>query len=218
MQLEHLCLSLSPPVGRRYRATSLRSAIGSAILSGCGQNPGQIALFMARTIAPAPDSIVYIDEAALLRISGVARSTRRNWIKLGLIEDRADGRYYERDVIETVLVALIVKATKRLDDARRIWRSMRDDLLRAVGGSSNVEGLSLVLELRLLRGTVADSASQIGSAAKPFEPLVVIPMSQAVAESRDAFATFAAPPRAKPDHRRREATALPNAQPLRPAK
>jgi hypothetical protein len=169
---------------------------------------------MARTIPPAPDSIVCIDEATLLRISRVARSTRRNWVKLGLVEDRPDGRYYERDVIETVLVALIVKATNRLDDAKRVWRSMRNDLLSAVDGSSDIEGLSLVLEMRLLRGTVTRSINEIGSAARPFEPLVVIPMSRPIADSQDAFTTFAAPPRVKPDRRRRESAALPSVSPL----
>lgn len=166
---------------------------------------------MTETISSQPDSIVCVDEAALLRITGVARSTRRNWIKQSLIDDRPDGRYYEKDVLETALVALIVRATKGLDDARRVWHSTRRSLLAAVASSPDADGIFLVLEFRLLRATVASSVAEIGQAARPFEPLVLIPISPQTEEARSAFRTFAAPPRAKPDGRRREATSLPNA-------
>jgi hypothetical protein len=159
---------------------------------------------MAKTIPPAPDSIVCVDEDKLLRITGVARSTRRNWVKHGLIDDRPDGRYYEQDVLETALVAPIVKATKGLADARRVWHSTRDSLLSAVAGTPDGKDLALVLELRLLRGTLASSAAQVGRATRPFEPFVLIPVGPDAAEAREGFRTFAAPPRTKPDGRRRE--------------
>src|ERR1700716_1514842 len=123
---------------------------------------------MAKTLPPRPDSIVCVDEDTLLRIAGVARSPRRNWVKQSLIDDRPDGRYYERDVLETALVALIVKATKGLADARRVWHSTRDSLLRAVARASTGKNVALVLELRLLRGTVTRSAAQVGAATRPF--------------------------------------------------
>jgi hypothetical protein len=159
---------------------------------------------MARTIPPAPDSIVCVDEDALLRITGVARSTRRNWVKQSLIDDRSDGRYYEQDVLETALVALIVKATKGLADARLVWHSTRDSLLSAIAGVADGKDLALVLELRLLRGTLASSAAQVGPATRPFEPFVLIPVGPHAAEAREGFRTFAASPRAKPDGRRRK--------------
>lgn len=159
---------------------------------------------MARTIPPAPDSIVCVDEGTLLRITDVARSTRRNWVKQSLIDDQSGGHYYEQEVLETALVALIVKATKGLADARRVWHSNRDRLLRAVASAPDGKDLALVLELRLLRGTLASSAARIGPATRPFEPFVLIPVGPYAAEAREGFRRFAAPPRAKPDSRRRE--------------
>jgi hypothetical protein len=160
--------------------------------------------FMARTITPAPDSIVCVDEDTLLRITGVARSTRRNWVKESLIDDRPDGRYYEQDVLVTALVALIVKATKGLADARRVWHSTRDSLLSAVASVPEEKDLALVLELRLLRGTLTSSAAQVGPATRPFEPFVLIPVGPHAVEAREGFRKFAVPPRAKADGRRRE--------------
>jgi hypothetical protein len=157
---------------------------------------------MAKTIPPAPDSIVCVDEDTLLRITRVARSTRRNWVKQSLIDDRSEGRYYEQDVLETALVALIVKATKGLTDARLVWHSNRDILLSAVAGASDGKDLALVLELRLLRGTLTSSAAQVGPATRPFEPFVLIPVGPSAAEAREGFRTFAAPPRTKPGRRR----------------
>jgi len=157
---------------------------------------------MARTIPLPPDSIVCVDEDTLLRITRVARSTRRNWVKQSLIDDRSDGRYYEQDVLETALVALIVKATRGLTDARLVWHSNRVSLLSAVAGASDVEDLALVLELRLLRGALAISAAQVGPATRPFEPFVLIPVGPPAAEAREGFRIFAAPPRTKPGRRR----------------
>jgi hypothetical protein len=163
---------------------------------------------MTETMSSAPDSIVCVDETALLRITGVARSTRRNWVKQSLIDDRSDGRYYEGDVVDTVLVALIVQATKGLDDARRVWHATRNSLVEAVADPERSNDLSLVIELRLLRTVVTRSAAEVGLAARPFEPLILIPISPRTEEAREAFRTFAAPPRSKPDGRRREATKL----------
>lgn len=157
---------------------------------------------MARTIPPAPDSIVCVDEGTLLRITRVARSTRRNWVNQSIVDDRPAGRYYEQDVIETALVALIVKATKDLTDARLVWHSVRSSLLSAVAGASDGKDLALVLELRLLRTTLASSAAQVGPATRPFEPFVLIPVGPPAAEAREGFRTFAAPPRTKPGRRR----------------
>jgi hypothetical protein len=157
---------------------------------------------MARTIPSAPDSIVCVDEDTLLRITRVARSTRRNWVKQSLIDDRSDGRYYEQDVLETALVALIVKATKGLADARLVWHSNRDSLLAAVAGASDGKDLALVLELRLLRAALASSAAQVGPATRPFEPFVLIPVGPPAAEACEGFRTFATRPRAKPGRRR----------------
>lgn len=157
---------------------------------------------MARNIPPAADSIVCVDEGTLLRITRVARSTRRNWVKQSLIDDRPAGRYYEQDVIETALVALIVKATKGLTDARLVWHSNRDSLLSAIAGTSDGKDLALVLEIRLLRATLASSAAQVGRATRSFEPFVLIPVGPPAAEAREGFRTFAAPPRTKPGRRR----------------
>jgi hypothetical protein len=168
---------------------------------------------MAGTIPSASDSIVCVDESALLRISGLARSTRRNWVKISLIADRPDGRYYERDVIETVLVAVIIRATKRLDDARRVWRATREKLLSAAADLPADGQLALALELRLLRSTVVTSTEEIGAAARPFEASVLIPISQPIREAREAFRTFAAPTSTKPDRRRREAKVPASASP-----
>jgi hypothetical protein len=101
---------------------------------GCSGQPLRRGPSLRRSKIPsppstAPDSIVCVDEGTLLRIAGVARSTRRNWVKQSLIDDRSDGRYYEQDVLETALVALIVKATKGLVDARLVWHSNRDSLI-----------------------------------------------------------------------------------------
>ncbi len=158
---------------------------------------------MDRTVAGVPDSIRVVDEDILLRITGVARSTRRNWARRGLVIDRSDGRYGEADVVETAIVVLLVRATKRLDDAVRLWAAQRDAVLQRALQEPTGE-LTIVFEPRLLRATLAGTDAEVGRSARPFEPLVAIPLAPKMAEARAAFWQFAAAPRARPDGRRRE--------------
>ncbi len=163
---------------------------------------------MARTFAQVPDSIRFVDDAGVLRITGVARSTRRNWASHGLVPDPQDGHYRESDVVETAIVGILVSATKGLDDAQRLWTACREAVLEAAFQVSDGAELSLVFEPRLLRAKLAKSDAEIGQAARPLEPLVVIPLASLTNETRNAFWKFAVTSRTRPDGRRREARTL----------
>src|SRR4051812_39063473 len=82
-------------------------------------------------VSPIPDSIGFVFEDELLRVTKVARSTRQNWVRKEVIEDPDDGRYLQRHVLETAAVSQLVKAFKRLEDVRRVWAASRDEVLGA---------------------------------------------------------------------------------------
>jgi hypothetical protein len=155
------------------------------------------------TVSRAPDSIRFVDEQDLLRITGLARSTRRRWAERGLVIDPKDGHYREGDVVETAIVALLVSATKGLDDALRLWTACRGGVMQEALQAKS-EDLRLVFEPRLLGSVLAKSDAEICRAIRPLEPFVVVPLTQATREAREAFWRFAMASRPKPDRRRRD--------------
>ena len=163
------------------------------------------ARFMDVTLSRAPDSIRFVDEQDLLRITGLPRSTRRRWAERGLVADPENGHYREGDVVETAIVALVVSATKGLDDAFRLWTACRDGVMQEAFQAKSGKDLSLVFEPRLLGSVLAKSDAEICQAIRPLEPFVVVPLTQATREAREAFWRFAVASRPKPDRRRRDA-------------
>lgn len=156
-------------------------------------------------LSRAPDSIRFVDEQDLLRITGLARSTRRRWAERGLVVDPQDGHYREVDVVETAIVVLLVSATRGLDDAVRLWTSCRGDVMQEALQAKSEEDLRLVFEPRLLGSVLAKSDAEICRAIRPLEPFVVVPLTQATRDAREAFWRFAMASRPKPDRRRRDA-------------
>jgi hypothetical protein len=162
------------------------------------------ARFMDATFSQVPDSIRFVDEQDLLRITGLPRSTRRRWAERGLVVDPEDGHYREGDVVETAIVALLVSATKGLDDALRLWSACRGGVMQEALRAKSEEDLRLVFGPRLLGGVLAKSDAEICRAIRPLEPFVVVPLTQATREAREAFWRFAMTSRHKPDRRRRD--------------
>ena len=74
------------------------------------------------------DSIRVVGEGDLLDLGRVARSTWKNWVRQGLVDDHVDGLYGERDVIEAAVVRLVVEAVG-LRAAAAAWRLAREAVL-----------------------------------------------------------------------------------------
>jgi hypothetical protein len=156
-------------------------------------------------VSPVPDSIGFVFEDELLRVTKVARSTRQNWVRKHIIEDPDDGRYLQRDVLETAAVSQLAKGFKRLEDVRLVWAASRDEVLAAFVGLTAQDYLVLLVEERSLRATLGHSPGDLGQALRPFESAVAIPLAQALVEASEDFWRFAMFDSPRPDGRRREA-------------
>lgn len=172
---------------------------------------------VGQIVPVVPDSIRFVYEDDLLRITDVKRSTRNNWAKppLSLVEDPADGRFRESNVLETIFVARIVVALKRLPDVRRAWVPARDEALAACANLEADGYLVALLEPRLLRLTLARSDAELGRAMRPFEAAVAVPLDRAVADAKADFWRFAINSHQAGDRRRRAARSQPAQTDLR---
>ena len=156
----------------------------------------------------APDSIGWVSEADLLRIARVARSTRRHWARKQLVTDPGNGRYRERDVVETVVLDLLVRATG-FADAALAWGQHGGAVLDSILSASTTPGeqLDLVVSVELADLSLARTDSEVGSTARGGgqpRAFLVVPLAAALAEARSAFWTFAGRSRAPTDRRRRQ--------------
>ncbi len=166
--------------------------------------------FVGTSMTRLPDSIGWVHEDELVRITNVPRSTRQNWSKKSLVKEPGDGRYGERHVIEAVAVRQLVAAIKRLDDVRRIWDDVGADVVAACIATLTEGYLVALVEPRLLRLTLAGSDEELGAALRPFEAGVAVPLARAAAEARADFWRFAVT-NDPPADRRRRAPQLPPA-------
>lgn len=167
------------------------------------KSPPIWAYLWAQIVSGPPDSIRFVYENELVRVSDVARSTRQNWAKNALLSEPTDGRYRERQVIEIVVVAQLVRALRRLPDVRIAWESAGAGVLDACAAITTEDYLVAVMEPRLVRLTLARSARELGTALRPFEPTVALPLARPVAEAREAFWRFAVSTDKSTDRRRR---------------
>jgi hypothetical protein len=157
---------------------------------------------MGITVTGLPDSIGWVHEDELVRITDVPRSTRQNWHRKSLLAESSDGRYREREVVEVVAVRQLVRALKRLDDVRQVWDSDGANVLAACATVSPEEHLVALIEPRLLRLTLARSSEELGGALRPFESAVAVPLARAAAEARADFWRFAVTGEPLADRRR----------------
>jgi uncharacterized protein (DUF2236 family) len=154
-------------------------------------------------MATQPDSIGFIHEGDLLRITGVSRSTRQNWVRAGLVDDPRDGRYRERHVVETVVVARLVRVLKRLEDVARLWRAQRKMVLGDLLVKDGLEHLVALIEPRTLRLSLVDGHQDVAASMRPWEGTILLPLGVIAKEARADFWTFAASSTPRVDRRRR---------------
>jgi len=152
-----------------------------------------------------PDSIGFVFEDDLVRITDLARSTRKNWVCNDLIEEPSDGRYREHHVIATVAVGQLVRVVKRLGDVRRLWAASGDEIIDAGVRLDAAGYLVAAVEPRTLRLTLARSDMELGRALQPFEATVAVPLAQGIVGAREAFWRFALTTDPPVDRRRRAA-------------
>jgi hypothetical protein len=129
-----------------------------------------------------------------------------------LIEDREDGLYGERDVIEAVVVRLVVEAVG-LRAATAAWRPPREAVLGRLESARaiNPAEVRTVIDShtwQLVVTTDAETLLQELGRATPFpRGRVVVTIGPSVAEARTAFWARAAPARDLRRDRRRRTTA-----------
>lgn len=155
-----------------------------------------------------PDSIGFIYERDLVRISGVPRSTRQHWVAKGLLRDPPDGRFREREVVETVILGRLVQALKP-EHAQVAWGQQGDEVLAAVLAvePGRTRQLDLVVNVDLATISLAKSDRQIGALIRSQEQprhYVVFPLAAVLREAREAFWRFTRTPRKPADNRRRD--------------
>jgi hypothetical protein len=159
----------------------------------------------------SPDSIRLVGEGDLLALARVARSTWKNWARQGLVEERDDGLYGERDVIEAVVVRLIVEAVG-LRAATAAWGPVRQlALQRLEPPQADPAEVRTVIDSHTWQLVVATDADELLEELRRTTPFprgrVVVPVGPAVAEARSAFWPRAAPARDLRRDRRRRAPA-----------
>ena len=174
---------------------------------GSAHRSAHLGGMVGRIVPTVPDSIGFVYEDDLVRVTDVPRSTRQNWAKPNhsLVEEPDDGQYREKDVIETVCVAELVRALKKLGDVSRVWSAARDTVLEACAGVSEGDYLVALVEKRSLRLTLARSHEELGRALRPFEAAIAVPLASRVADARADFWRFAVKENPAPDKRRRAA-------------
>lgn len=150
-----------------------------------------------------PDSIGFVYEDAVLRIAGVPRSTRQNWVRAGLVASPDDGVYRERDVVETVVVSMLVRALASLREVGSLWRTRGPDVISALLPTTESDQVVALLEPRVLRLEIASAGDGVASVLRPHETTVLLPIGVAAGEARDAFWRLAYTEVRRPDARRR---------------
>lgn len=167
----------------------------------------------------SPDSIRVIGEGDLLELGRVARSTWKHWARQGLVDDREDGLYGERDVIEAVVVRLVVEAVG-LRAATAAWRPTRETVLGRLKSAKAIESAEVwtVIDSHTWQLVVTTDAEALLEELRRTTPFprgrVVVTIGPAVAEARTAFWARAAPGRdLRRDRRRRTTSRAPAKRP-----
>lgn len=155
-------------------------------------------------MAVLPDAKA-VDLSDLLRATGVAKSTRANWVSKGVVQDRDDGRFSEDDVVDTAVAARFVEVLADLRDVGTIMREyatpLRVALTRAAPAAA--PRVDALVAPRTLDIAIVSSDSELIAAIKAGEPVVLVELGDRVAEARRLFGRFAGRVDFDADRRRR---------------
>jgi hypothetical protein len=144
------------------------------------------------------DSIRRIGEADFLELGRVARSTWKNWVSAGVIEDAQDGLYDEAAVVELIIVAVLLSSL----DTRQVkgaWRPSRLNIIQqAVALPLDGEpSLLAVVDLHTWKLHVARSGDELIASVRQPAPFprgrVVFDLGASIIEGRRGYWARATP-------------------------
>jgi hypothetical protein len=146
----------------------------------------------------SPDGIRVCGEGDLLELTGVARSTWKNWARKGLVHEQDDGLYSEADIIETLTIRLIVEAVG-LRAAIAAWRRGRHDALRELESleGAAADQVRLVIDQHTWQLVLTTGAEALLAELERPAPFprgrIVVTLGPAANEARAAFWARALP-------------------------
>jgi hypothetical protein len=166
---------------------------------GWRRSCGIVDVFMDGSVTTSPDSIRVVAEPEMLKLARTARSTWRNWIKKGSLEEPKDGLYRESDVLEVLVFAMVVSAMG-LSTATVVWRrsgKLTVAECQRLPLDRDVK-LTLVVDTHGLDVRLTRTARELESAVAQQLPVprahVCVRVGAVVQEARQVFWTLAAKP------------------------
>lgn len=144
------------------------------------------------------DSIRVVAETDVLSLARIARSTWKNWVGKGLINEPANGMYGESDVVELVAVEQLVEWTD-LGRALTAWKGCRDRVLAMALALDLADptALDAVIDLHTLDVVLATDATELHGIVRAHRPFprgqLVLALSELVCEARRGFWKRAVP-------------------------
>lgn len=151
-----------------------------------------------------PDSIGFVYEQTMLRITGVKRSTWQNWEKATILDSPIDGRFGEAEVVEVAVVLEMVGVLKGLADAATAWRGERAAVLEALLAGPDTPDVHLLIEPRLLHVVLVSAQTPVTDALRPGEATVAVALGESVRALRKDFWRFVTHDRTAEDRRRKD--------------
>jgi hypothetical protein len=141
-------------------------------------------------MSSTPDSIGFIYERTMLRVTGVKRSTWQNWGIAGIFETPPKGRFREADVVEVAVAAALVEVLGSLADVATAWNPERDSILRGLLAEEPTPPCILLVEPRVLRLQLVQPRSTVVDVLRPGQATVALPMTELVRGLRKDFWRF----------------------------
>lgn len=141
-------------------------------------------------MSSTPDSIGFIYEKTMLRVTGVKRSTWQNWGIAGILETPPKGRFREADVVEVAVAAALVEVLGSLADVATAWNPERDSILRALLAEEPTPPCILLVEPRVLQLQLVQPRSTVADVLRPGQATVALPMTELVRGLRKDFWRF----------------------------
>jgi hypothetical protein len=144
------------------------------------------------------DSLQWVAEKQMLRLTRVKRSTWHNWIKEGLVDPVRPHAFDEAEVLEVVLVGAL-RRVHGLRDAAGIWRALhqRSDRQRLVAKAQTLvaeERFDLVLEPDGTGVRLAQDDEELAAAVRfTSDPrsVIVLVLADELRRVRDDFRVLA---------------------------
>ena len=158
-------------------------------------------------MSSTPDSIGFIYEKTMLRVTGVKRSTWQNWGVAGILETPPSGRFREADVVEVAVAAALVEILGSLADVATAWIPEKHGILRALLAEEPTSPCILLVEPRALRLQLVQPASAVADVLRPGRATVALPMTELVRGLRKDFWRFVRHDTKATDGRRKDSRA-----------